>query len=70
MKRHVVLQNNMHNEYIEASILLHCSVMYSYNKYGKSFRLFVLLPNLKHFPEDLNEYTDINDITFASSKSG
>ena len=71
MKRKIVIPNNLKQEFIEAAITLpHFTAMCSHNLYGRSFAPFIILPNLKNLPEDLQEFVDRGDVTFASSKSG
>ena len=71
MRRKIVVPNEIKQEFLEASLTLpHFTAMCSHNIYGKSFVPFIILPNLKHIPEDLREFADRGDAVFASSRSG
>lgn len=68
MKRRVVLPINMKNEFLQAQITLpHFTAMCTHSIYGKSLAPFIILPKVKNLPEDLQEFADRGDVTFASS---
>lgn len=68
MKRRVVLPINMKNEFLQAQIALpHFTAMCTHSIYGKSLAPFIILPKVKNLPEDLQEFADRGDVTFASS---
>ena len=44
--------------------------MCTHNLFGEHLANFIILPNLKNLPEELKEFEERGDITFASSKNG
>ena len=46
------------------------SSTHTHNLYGEHLANFIILPNLKNLPEELKEFDERGDATFASSKSG
>ena len=71
IKRKVVLPADVAHEFITSKHTMpHFTAMCTHNLYGEHLANFIILPNLKNLPEELKEFDERGDATFASSKSG